>query len=299
MPVAVNSLAEQVYVRAITNLLAAGDAIMDLRKSGIGISILVCSVCVSLFGFAQQPSFSAPSGHNANSQGQKKMLPCLSVLMTTKIFADGVRGESPDLSPGYKAFLEAYGLLPKISNGDLQHLVKNATPAGKLYAAALLRVKGELPRSECYASLLSDQSSVDYQSGCRLTTAKVSEIAKQLLDSDKYLNFTPGVYCTVPGPIKSLEKTVIEHPVVGSTRADLSKHFTADGGLSVPFKKERYFIPNVFDAQHRVKKFDIKFKPAGMTDAVYYLGKWVSPPQNDLDTVMEFSAPYYEQMHFD
>ncbi|MDR3617228.1 MAG: hypothetical protein P4L53_26975 [Candidatus Obscuribacterales bacterium] len=48
-----------------------------------------------------------------------------------------------------------------------------------------------------------------------------------------------------------------------------------------------------------VVKINLAFKPAGMSDAVYYLGKWVSPKQSPDDVVVRVSPPYRDRPFHD
>jgi hypothetical protein len=90
-------------------------------------------------------------------------------------------------------------------------------------------------------------------------------------------------------------KKLIPHVKTGMTRQAVEAMLGQDGGLSVPFKYERYVLLNSKrTAMGEMIKMNFAFKPAGMSDAVYYLGKWVAPQQSPQDVLMRMSPPYIE-----
>lgn len=107
----------------------------------------------------------------------------------------------------------------------------------------------------------------------------------------------------VETPIGVLETSTINCAAIdklknGMTRAAMEKYATADGGISIPFKYERYVVSGSKpDGQGAVLKFNLSFKPAGMSDALYYLGKWAPPKQSPEDIVMRIS-PFYQEKPF-
>ena len=85
------------------------------------------------------------------------------------------------------------------------------------------------------------------------------------------------------------------HIELGMKRAEFEKWSHADGGLSVQFKQERYILDDCSPSSGRVIKFDVAFKPAGMSDNEYYLRKWAIPnTQSPNDTLMQVSQPYID-----
>lgn len=85
---------------------------------------------------------------------------------------------------------------------------------------------------------------------------------------------------------------------VGMTRTQVENQAYADGGISVPFRMERYVLKSG-QSGPKVTKVQLKFKPEGMTKEVYFLGKWVVPKQKPGDVLMEMSAPYQELPFYD
>jgi hypothetical protein len=95
-------------------------------------------------------------------------------------------------------------------------------------------------------------------------------------------------------------KQLIPKLKAGSTRAEVEKTLQPDGGLSVPFKYERYIVQSPKCTEKgEVLKLNFAFKPAGMSDVVYYLGKWVVPHQSPKDILMRISPPYVEMPYND
>jgi len=114
-------------------------------------------------------------------------------LMKATEFADAEIGEAPFPSQFWLAYREALVEPEKISDDDLHELHKNATPAGKLYAACLMNYARTARRSgdadADLKSLLTDSSKVFYRSGCRGTNTTVGEVSSSLLKERKFLNF--------------------------------------------------------------------------------------------------------------
>lgn len=92
------------------------------------------------------------------------------------------------------------------------------------------------------------------------------------------------------------------HPNVriGMTRAEVRKCFYEDGGITVPFRYERYVSTQKSNRPDGLAiKMNFAYKPAEMSDAVYYLGKWQPPKQSENDTVVRCSPPYLEKPFMD
>lgn len=86
----------------------------------------------------------------------------------------------------------------------------------------------------------------------------------------------------------------------GMRRAEVEKLVHVDGGISVPFKYERYILTDSNPGHlPEATKINIAFKPAGMSDTVYFLGKWVVGKMSPDDVVMRISPPYREAPYFD
>jgi hypothetical protein len=105
---------------------------------------------------------------------------------------------------------------------------------------------------------------------------------------------------TLSVPVFPACKQLIPNVKVGSTRAEVEKTLQPDGGLSVPFESERYMVQSPTGTETgAVLKLNLTFKPAGMSDAEYYLGKWADPSQSPQDILMRISPPYVEMPYLD
>lgn len=102
-------------------------------------------------------------------------------------------------------------------------------------------------------------------------------------------------------------RSVLASLNLGLTRADVERECRIDGGMAVPFHSERYILPGYFDRINFIM-IDIRFRPAGVPDAVYKdpqrfqewlfahrKGIWISPT----DIVDSISPPYLHRMDFD
>ena len=117
----------------------------------------------------------------------------LLVLSRATVFAYGNGGESNQPEEHYAAYLTACKNWQSCNFQDLEWMLKNATPAGKLYAAALIHemrlANGKTDGNEGFRTLLTDQSKVSYQTGCKGFSFKVSGIAQAFNDKGKFMNF--------------------------------------------------------------------------------------------------------------
>jgi hypothetical protein len=68
-------------------------------------------------------------------------------------FEDQVRGESPNLPKNYATYLTAAKLIPNLVVANLLYVRDHALPAGRIYAAILLRQSGQ-SNTESFGKLL-------------------------------------------------------------------------------------------------------------------------------------------------
>jgi len=111
---------------------------------------------------------------------------CLVTLSIAKRFEDKQIGEGGDASKVYKAYEEAFKISDSIKKEDLDWLVKNGTPAGKVYGAMLLRGTGKASDKDSFGLLTNDESKIEFQSGCEVSKDTVSAIAKSFIKSGEY-----------------------------------------------------------------------------------------------------------------
>ena len=114
------------------------------------------------------------------------------------------------------------------------------------------------------------------------------------LDGSPMFTTDDGCILVLPSVLQSrYPKNLIAK---GMTRADVEKHFGIDGGITSAFRYERFiFLEKEPTKDGLVTKINVRFKPAHMTDALFYLGKWQIPKISKEDTVMAVSQPYLEQ----
>ncbi len=105
---------------------------------------------------------------------------------------------------------------------------------------------------------------------------------------------TPEGGVSVPSIAK--EKLQVPKLEIGMTRAEVEKKVQIDGGLSIPFRYERYVVlPFKPTKDGLVLKLNVAYKPAAMSDTTYYLGKWTTVQKQDPhDVLVRISPPYLE-----
>lgn len=148
---------------------------------------LLCLVVVAESSFANDKSTRSASSSMSKDLNQIK---------SANRFDDSVIGEAIDQSPNYKAFSRL--VKSDVPLKKLEELLATATPAGKLYLAVILWEKDFARGKNAYKTLLNDNTDVEYRSGCKVITFKVSEIAKSFLETNKFLNFETSKFCKKP-----------------------------------------------------------------------------------------------------
>jgi hypothetical protein len=122
-------------------------------------------------------------------QEKLKTLPdYLKTLLTAPRLQDGQLGEAREINPSFQAYEKAKKQGKQIEP-ELQLLLKNATPSGRMYAAFLLKSIDPAEGRKAFESLKKDVSTFSYQSGCKVTDSAVYQAADQVLTHDKFLNF--------------------------------------------------------------------------------------------------------------
>ena len=72
-------------------------------------------------------------------------------------------------------------------------LLRNGTPAGKLYGAMLLNAVDTKAGKNALRNLQSDTDKVPYQSGCEVFNETVGHIATELLNKDRFLDLNLAI----------------------------------------------------------------------------------------------------------
>lgn len=158
--------------------------------------VFIITSCYDFFSVAQS---------NEDALKKENLPACLKQLINASSFDDGQRGEAPTVTPNYKAYQEASGMISGIETADLNLMMDRGSPAGKLYAAVLLKQSGRVGDNLSFDRLLNDHSKVRYQSGCKVSETEVSEIAKSFIANNKYMNFQLSMFCKLKAPIPKSE----------------------------------------------------------------------------------------------
>src|SRR5262249_54812755 len=77
---------------------------------------------------------------------------CITTLSKAATFDTETAGEA-GVSPTYKAYAEATGMFSALETKDLEWLLKDGTPAGRLYGAMLLKQSGRVGDNESFKKL--------------------------------------------------------------------------------------------------------------------------------------------------
>lgn len=113
----------------------------------------------------------------------------LNYLLNASQFADHIRGEASADKPEWVAYTKAKANSATIKK-ELVYLVEKGTSAGKLYGACALMASDKIAGLEQLNKLKSNENEVMYTSGCRKTKDSVGRIAKSLIETGKFLNFS-------------------------------------------------------------------------------------------------------------
>lgn len=128
---------------------------------------------------------------------------CLKKLMKATSFDDDQKGESPDFTPNCKAYLEASNMIYALELSDLDYVLERGSPAGRIYAAVLIKQSGRAGDNLSFDKLLKDNATVSYQSGCKAMSTTVAEVAKSFIEKGKFFNFSFGIFCKMTMAVPS------------------------------------------------------------------------------------------------
>ncbi len=201
---------------------------------------LSAPVCLVLaLNCALLPCCSAEHSKLPKSHSSSASLPeSLQRLLSADRFEDSVRGESPDLPKNYASYLAAAKLIPNLDVDNLLYVRDHALPAGRIYAAILLKQSGKSD-TESFGKLLQDKAPVTYLSGCKGMPATVSEIAQSFADAGRFHNFTLVTYCTMPPPLNSAAE--VQAACLASLSAQTIVQHYAAGDSNQPSEAWRTF----------------------------------------------------------
>lgn len=154
--------------------------------------VFIVTSCYDFFSVAQS---------NEDSLKKENLPACLRQLINASSFDDSQRGENPEVTSNYKAYQEASAMISGLETADLNLIMDRGSPAGKLYAAVLLKQSGRVGNNLSFERLVNDHSKVRYQSGCAVIETEVSEVAKSFIANNKYLNFQMSMFCKLKAPV--------------------------------------------------------------------------------------------------
>jgi hypothetical protein len=88
---------------------------------------------------------------------------------------------NPAYQPLNRAFKQAVARGNAVNLSQIEELMKQASPAGRLYLAALLQRLNKKEGDRVLNTLISDTSTVTERSGCTIDSRKVGDVAQELL----------------------------------------------------------------------------------------------------------------------
>jgi hypothetical protein len=112
-------------------------------------------------------------------------------LSKAEYLDDSAVGYAAIKSDDFKAFERALNAGASIRD-DLDRLVKEASPAGRIYAAILISRLDKDAGTGLFESLKSDQARVVYRSGSLVEERTVGELAADLLRGEPIIIFRPS-----------------------------------------------------------------------------------------------------------
>ena len=112
-------------------------------------------------------------------------------LKTAKQFSSATVGEAAAPSKEYQAFL-AVAPLAGSPRGEIDSLIREGSPAGKLYGASLLYAVDHKAGLAALNKLADSQEKVTYRSGCEVMNETAGAIARSLLKTGRFMDWTLG-----------------------------------------------------------------------------------------------------------
>jgi hypothetical protein len=129
---------------------------------------------------------------NTGQNGEHKLPDYLERLKNAPKFDDSAVGYAAQRSDTFKAFEMAYLAGSAISE-DLEWLLHNGSPAGRLYAAILIVKLDKEAGKKALESLKSDADLVEYRSGSLVETRSVGELAADALKGETLIILPPNL----------------------------------------------------------------------------------------------------------
>lgn len=113
---------------------------------------------------------------------------CFIKLKQATTLDNGAVGEGATESLNWRAFVNAKVITRKLPY-EAEDLLKNGTPAGKIYGAILLYETTDGGHAATFEKLKSDNAAVSYRSGCEIEKTTVANIAKSFIQTNAYADF--------------------------------------------------------------------------------------------------------------
>lgn len=144
--------------------------------------------------------------------------PCLQKLKNATTFDDGMVGDG-ERSPNHDAYEEASTSVQGLESSALEYVLKTGTPAGRLYAAVLLKQSSRVGDEQSFGKLLNDDEKVVYRSGCKRGSYTVRQIAQAFIKDGHFNNFRFSMFCKLKAPVSN-QASDASH----STPTDIDSH---------------------------------------------------------------------------
>lgn len=191
-----------------------------MDKTNIGLSFYFCLFVVAHFSESISGVLPVYAGdlhrQTENQKTERKLPTLLKALSSATTFDDSTSGES-EVSTNFKNYVAASDQIQALETSDLQYLLNHASPAGRLYAAVLLKQSGRVGDNESFAKLSNDNASVVYRGGCIGMPYKVKDIANCFIKDGYFKSFKFSQYCKLKTPVTAsdasiiLDTAVVEH----------------------------------------------------------------------------------------
>lgn len=116
----------------------------------------------------------------------------LEMIKKAETLDDSAVGYAAKKTKTFEAFEKALGEGSSIK-AEIEWLLNNSTPAGRLYAAILLNEIDSEAGHNAFKKLLTDKAMVKYCTGSLFSDMAVSELAKELLENKPVLIYRKPV----------------------------------------------------------------------------------------------------------
>ena len=142
-------------------------------------------LCVAVIG-----SFAMVLGGAGQGNGGRKLPDYLEQMRKAEHLDDSAVGYAAKRSETFEAFEKALAAGDSI-RGDLEWLLKNASPAGRIYAAILISHFDKEAGRKALESLKTDNATVNYRSGSLVEDRTVGDLAQDLLRGETIIILRP------------------------------------------------------------------------------------------------------------